>query len=48
MKNCFECACAMYIGEGGFMCDEYNEVVIDDFAPTDEFYKCNGKKFAKN
>ncbi len=47
MKNCFECENAIYIGEGGYLCDVHQEVVIDDFAPTEDFNKCNGKKFVK-
>ena len=36
--NCFNCANCTYLSEGGYMCDINNDIVIDDFEPTDEFY----------
>lgn len=45
LKNCHCCDHCIYVGEGGYMCDVHNEIVIDDFEPTEEFYMCNGKDF---
>jgi hypothetical protein len=43
--NCFNCANCTYLSEGGYMCDINNDIVIDDFEPTDEFYSCKGRSF---
>ena len=31
-KNCYNCNHCQYIGEGGYICDMNNDVVIEDWA----------------
>lgn len=45
VKNCYCCDHCVYIGEGGYMCDVCSEIVVDDWAPTEDFYICGGKDF---
>lgn len=45
--GCFECCKATYIGDGGYMCDVSDEIVIDDFEPTDNYFSCDGKNFQR-
>lgn len=44
-KDCYECEHCVYLGEGGYMCDLTNDIVIEDWQPDDAFYHCGGKKF---
>jgi hypothetical protein len=44
-RNCYNCTKCVYLSEGGYMCECNNEVVIEDFEPTDDFYSCGGKEF---
>lgn len=40
-----ECDNCIYIGEGAFICDRYdNAIVIDDWSPTKDFVKCLSKR----
>ena len=34
---CNEC---VYLGEGDFLCEKYNEMVLSDWEPTDDFLMC--------
>ena len=34
---CDEC---IYIGDGDFLCDKLQEIVVSDWQPTNEFLKC--------
>lgn len=34
------CEDCQYIGEGDFLCDRYTEIVIADWAPTENFLMC--------
>ena len=43
-RRCFSCDHCIYIGEGGYICDLNNEVVIDDWTPTEEFNSCEKPK----
>ena len=47
LGSCFECDKANYICEGDFLCDAYDEspVVISDWLPTRDYFKCNGKYY---
>lgn len=36
-SKCEEC---VYIGDGDFLCTKYNEIVLSDWEPTDDFLKC--------
>ena len=45
IKNCHCCDHCVYIGEGGYMCDISNDIVIEDWEPTEDFYICDGKEF---
>ena len=46
-QNCYVCEHCVYVGEGGYICDMSNDVVIEDWQPTDDFYCCDGKDFEK-
>lgn len=45
--NCFECTNALYIGEGDYVCDCMQVIVIEDFSPSDNFRECRGEYFEK-
>ena len=34
------CTNCQYIGEGDFLCDRNNEIVVSDWEPTDEYMSC--------
>ena len=38
------CDYCQNIGEGGFLCDKYLEVVVEDWEPTKNFLMCAKKK----
>lgn len=44
-KDCYACEHCVYLGEGGYMCDLTNDIVIEDWQPDDAFYHCGGKNF---
>ena len=44
-KTCLECAKCLYIGEGDSVCEDDYELILDDWTPTDNFCKCEGKRF---
>lgn len=46
-KNCFNCDHFLYVGEGDHICDIDNSLLTDDWVPTDDFYKCKGKRYAE-
>ena len=41
-KYCDPSACneCIYIGEGDFLCEKFQEIVISDWQPTNEFLTC--------
>lgn len=42
-KICNNCDHCIYIGEGDFICDKDEPVLIEeDFTPTEDYYKCGG------
>lgn len=43
--NCLNCNHCIYIGEGDHICDMTNDIVTDDWQPTEDFYQCKGKDF---
>ena len=45
--SCFECDKANYICEGDFLCDAYDDspIVISDWVPTSDYFKCGGKYY---
>jgi len=45
-KICHECENAIYVGEGGYLCDLRAEIVIEDWEPTDSFMCCKQKETA--
>ena len=45
--NCIDCSSCIYVGDGGYLCDCHQEIVIEDFAPTCEFMCCKGKDWVK-
>lgn len=46
-RNCFYCENCLYIGEGDYLCDMRQEIVVSTFEPTEEFMCCDGKDFVK-
>lgn len=44
-RNCYNCNNCTYIGEGGYLCCMNNDIVIEDWQPTEDFNSCNGKEF---
>lgn len=38
------CHCCQYIGEGDFICDEHQEIVVSDWEPTDKYMICRRRK----
>lgn len=45
--NCYFCSNCVYIGNGGYMCSQNNNVVIEDWMPSDDFFSCNGRGFTQ-
>lgn len=46
LTNCYNCENCIYVGEGGYMCGQNNEIVAEEFVePTESFYWCNGRRF---
>ena len=44
-RNCFYCDKCEYLGEGDYVCDEEQEIVVSSFEPTEAFLVCKGRKF---
>ncbi len=44
-RNCYNCNNCEYVGEGGYMCSMSNDIVIEDWQPTEDFNSCKGKDF---
>lgn len=44
------CDSCLYIGEGDFLCEKYQEIVVSDWEPTKYYHFCNkeNEKFAKS
>lgn len=43
--DCSLCANCVYVGEGGYLCDMKQTIVIEDFEPTPDYMACDGKEF---
>ena len=43
--RCDSCSHCIYVGEGGYICDLNNEIVIEDWIPTEEYYNCEGVSY---
>lgn len=41
------CDCCQYIGDGDFICDEHQTIVVSDWEPTADYMICK-KRRAKN
>lgn len=35
------CDCCLYIGEGDFLCNQYMEIVVSDWEPTENYLMCH-------
>lgn len=46
-RNCYNCNNCEYIGEGGYMCSINNDIVIEDWQPTEDYRSCGGKEFER-
>ena len=40
------CEHCMYICEGDFLCDKYQEIVVGDWQPTEHYLMCRGDRNA--
>jgi hypothetical protein len=44
--NCHHCEHAVYIGDGDYICDMSNDIIMIDWGtPTEDYYQCDGKDF---
>lgn len=34
------CDCCQYIGDGDFLCDKHQTIVVSDWEPTDDYMIC--------
>lgn len=34
------CGNCMYIGDGDFLCDKTNKIVVSDWTPTEDYLSC--------
>lgn len=44
-RNCYNCNNCVYIGEGGYICGISNNIVVEDWHPTEDYNSCKGKDF---
>lgn len=40
------CDDCLYIGEGDFLCEKYQEIVVEDWQPTEHYLMCRGGRHA--
>lgn len=40
------CDNCLYICEGDFLCDKYQEIVVGDWQPTENYLMCRGDRHA--
>lgn len=38
------CDCCMYIGDGDFLCDEHQVIVVEDWSPSEDYMICRKGK----
>lgn len=38
------CDFCLYIGEGDFLCDKHQVIVVADWQPTEDYRKCRPKR----
>lgn len=41
---CDSCDCCQYIGEGDYICDKTQKIVMADFLPTEHYKRCRKDK----
>lgn len=47
-KSCDMCVNCLPIGEGDHICEEeIGKFVLEDYAPTDDYFWCGGKYFVE-
>lgn len=44
-RICHNCSKCLYIGEGDYICEDSNDIVISGWQPTECFCSCKGKGF---
>lgn len=44
-RNCYNCAKCTYLSEGGYMCDDSQDIVIELWEPTEKFNSCKGRRW---
>lgn len=45
--NCHNCCNCTYACSGSYFCEMNNDLIIVDWTPTDDYFSCKGKDFAK-
>jgi hypothetical protein len=38
------CDCCQYIGDGDFLCDDHQTIVVSDWEPTEDYMICRRRK----
>lgn len=38
------CHCCQYIGDGDFLCDEHQTIVVSDWEPTEDYMCCKNRR----
>jgi hypothetical protein len=46
-RNCYNCKKCIYLSEGGYICEDSLDIVIELWDATEKFNSCKGKKFEK-
>lgn len=44
-NGCYDCRNCIAFGEGDYICQNTRAMVIEDYEPTEDFYKCNEAGF---
>lgn len=44
-RNCYNCAKCTYLSEGGYMCEDSQDIVMELWEPTEKFNSCKGRRF---
>lgn len=42
--DCEHCDNAMYIGDGEFVCEKTEKIVMENFVPTEDYQRCNERE----
>lgn len=48
VHDCRTCEYCEYVGEGGCLCTVNNEIVVEDWEETEEYYSCEGMDYSSD